>query len=231
MKIFNKKNKKNRGMSYVELIVVLSIFSIMSSIVLFNYRDFQSQVEIKSLANNIALKITQAQKEAMSGKTTTVGSGDSWQPSYGLFFGKNSPKNFIYFADLDNSALSSEYAYNTNSSACDGYECLDTINLNNNYNISNLRVYCNNADVSGSVDVVPGPVGISTVSDTVGGSAVSKGGAVDSMSVTFTRPDSKAYIQSNPDAGCLITSAIISLSSGNSTSNVKIYSSGRIQIN
>ena len=57
-----KVNKLNKGMTYVELIVVLSIFSIMTSIVLFNYNEFQAKVDIKVLANDIVLNIVEAQK-------------------------------------------------------------------------------------------------------------------------------------------------------------------------
>ncbi|KKQ07855.1 MAG: hypothetical protein US18_C0006G0001, partial [Parcubacteria group bacterium GW2011_GWB1_36_5] len=57
----SKRIKKNRGMTYVELIVVLSIFAVMSSIVLFNYGEFQAKVDIKNLASDIALKIVEAQ--------------------------------------------------------------------------------------------------------------------------------------------------------------------------
>ena len=43
-----QKNKKiancQAGMNYVELIVVLSIFSLLSSVVLFNYGGFQAKV-------------------------------------------------------------------------------------------------------------------------------------------------------------------------------------------
>ena len=57
-----------KGMTYVELIVVLSIFSAMTSVVLFNYGEFQAKVDIKNLASDIALKIVEAQKSSLSGK-------------------------------------------------------------------------------------------------------------------------------------------------------------------
>lgn len=90
-------------MTYVELIVVLSIFAIMSSIVMFNYRDFEARVEIRKLASDIALQIVQAQKNAMSGKQAS--SAFTSKPSYGIHFDLTSQTNkeqFIYFADLDN---------------------------------------------------------------------------------------------------------------------------------
>ena len=56
------KMQKNRGMSYVELIVVLSIFAVLSSVILYNYGEFQAKVDIKNLASDIALQIVQSQK-------------------------------------------------------------------------------------------------------------------------------------------------------------------------
>ena len=53
----NIKIKTNRGMTYVELIVVLSIFAVLSSVAIFNYGSFQDKVDIKNLGSDIALKI------------------------------------------------------------------------------------------------------------------------------------------------------------------------------
>lgn len=126
-------------MTYVELIVVLSIFGIMSSIVLFNYGKFQAKVDIKNLANDIALKIVQAQKDAMSGKlpiqTPTV---DPWRPSYGVYFNLTNPKSFIYFADLNNDHI-------FNHGSCYG-ECLDDINITKGNSISKFGVFYQNGD-------------------------------------------------------------------------------------
>ena len=78
--------KANAGMTYVELIVVLSIFAIMSGVVLFNYGTFQARVQIKNYANDIAMQIVQAQKDAMGGKMPANGSFPSGKPSYGVYF-------------------------------------------------------------------------------------------------------------------------------------------------
>jgi prepilin-type N-terminal cleavage/methylation domain-containing protein len=44
-----KTINKTRGMTYVELIVVLSIFSVISTIVIFNYKEFQAKVEHRKI--------------------------------------------------------------------------------------------------------------------------------------------------------------------------------------
>ena len=102
-----KKNKSignKRGMTYVELIVVLSIFFIMSGVVLGNYGSFQKKIEIKNLANDIAQTILKAQKDSIAGLN-----GDSFiapsKPSYGIYFDTSddaAKAQFIYFADKNN---------------------------------------------------------------------------------------------------------------------------------
>src|SRR3989339_2191712 len=102
MNKLNKKIKKNGGMSYIELIVVLSIFSAMTSIVLFNYGDFQARVDIKNLASDIALKVVEAQKMSLSGQSppqeqyNLIASPSTWKPSYGVSFDLTSPTQFVY---------------------------------------------------------------------------------------------------------------------------------------
>lgn len=144
--------KKNLGMTYVELIVVLSIMSIMSAVVLFNYQDFQTKVDMKNLSSEIAQKLTQAQKFSMSGEdvplTKQVDKATNWKPSYGIFFSKNNTKKFTYFTDLNNSltnslSINSYDGYSSgNPFLCnsDNKECLDVVDINKNYSISNMKI-------------------------------------------------------------------------------------------
>ena len=104
----DKKIFKQRkgGFTLIELLVVIAIFGILSSIIIFNYHDFLAKVSIKSLANDIALQISQVQKNAAFGKQNPIGTLDStWQPSYGLYFNTNNTGNtgnkvFYSFVDL-----------------------------------------------------------------------------------------------------------------------------------
>jgi len=134
--MIKKFRSYNSGMTYVELIVVLSIFSIMTSIVLFNYGGFQEKVDIKVLANDIASKIVEAQKSALSGQLPPITMGydpNLWKPSYGLYFDLSNNKNFIYFTDLNNNHI-------FDGSNCNG-ECLDNINITKNNYISRIDSY------------------------------------------------------------------------------------------
>src|SRR3972149_7323317 len=123
-----------RGMTYVELIVVLGIFAVMSSIVMYNYVEFQAKVDIKNLASDIALKIVEAQKSSLSGNLppdyySTGGYLPDWKPSYGVHFDASNQKNFVYFAD--------KYPDNTYNLTTDSWG--DTITINQNAYISGVQ--------------------------------------------------------------------------------------------
>ena len=88
----NSRNKKNkRGFTIIEMLVVLAIFAIMSSIVIFQYPTFQAQIDLKNTATDVALQIVQAQKDAVNGKLNTTKSvSNPWTPSYGVYFTNSS---------------------------------------------------------------------------------------------------------------------------------------------
>lgn len=198
----DKKIQKKGGMSYVELIVVLSIFSAISSVVLFNYGGFQAKVDIKNLAGDIALKIVEAQKSSLSGKFPPLEQQSqitsTWKPSYGVYLNTASDdKSFIYFTDLNNNNL-------YEGSDCTG-ECLDKIILTKGNSISSLDVFYQG-------DSAP-----HNLSD---------------LTITFTRPNSGATIKSTSSLTSIISYIQISLVSPKVISaKIKLYPSGRVQVN
>lgn len=105
-----------RGMTALELVVVMGIFAAISSTVLFNYRNFSNNVALQNLAQDIALQIKQAQTDAISGRIPVLPAGTNqglnspsllpgdWKPSYGIAFrldNENSwslgGKGFVYY--------------------------------------------------------------------------------------------------------------------------------------
>lgn len=178
-------------MTYVELIVVLSIFAILSGVMIFNYGDFQTRIDIKNLASDIALKVVEAQKSSLSGLLPTGGGYDvNWKPAYGVYFNMSLPKQFIYFVDLNN------------LNGYDSGEALNTISITKNYSISRIDSYL------GSI-----PTAISAP-----------------LSVTFTRPDSSAVFRLS---GSLLTADYVQItiaSQSGITALIKLYPSGRVQV-
>ena len=193
-------------MTYVELIVVLSIFSVLSSVVIFNYGDFQARVDIKNLSSDIALKIVEAQKSSVNG-AWNFSAIANWKPSYGIYFNSSATldtdgvsfnKKFIYFADLDNN---NNY---DGPSTCATAECLDKIIITKNNYISRIDSYTDS---------------ILTQQIT------------NSLSIIFKRSDPGATFTSS---GLLLGFDYIQItiaSPRGATALIKIYPSGRVQIN
>jgi len=125
------KIKRNGGMTYVELIVVLGIFAVLSSVSIFNYGAFQDKVDIKSMANDIALKFVQAQRSSLNG-VLPIFYPPNWTPGYGVYLDISTPSQFIYFVDRNN-----EYHYDGATSCTD--ECLDKIIINKNNFIDKIE--------------------------------------------------------------------------------------------
>src|SRR5438045_1959211 len=64
---FQKKFRDARGVTFLELIVVISIFAIISTTVLLRFSIFSTSVSLQNLAQDIALKIEQAQNASING--------------------------------------------------------------------------------------------------------------------------------------------------------------------
>lgn len=132
---------KNKGMTLVELLVVLSIFTILTSIVMFNYGSFRSSISTQNLANDIALSIRKAQSYAIGVR----GLGDVFNYGHGVHFttssdGSNllagSNKSFILFTDV---SPNSKYDY-PSSGVCGNpsstNECKEILSINSADKIS-----------------------------------------------------------------------------------------------
>ena len=190
-----KKVEFRKGMTYVELIVVLSIFSIMSAISLFDYRKFEAKVEVKNLANDIALQIVNAQKSAMAGKIPEgLITTSSWVPAHGVYFDLTEPNRFIAFADVG-----SDNIYGGD------YENESVIEITKQSFIKGIKVeggYC-------------------------------FGSEINDVSIVFRRPDSSALVSNSLIGNCSGFSFVdiyVSSADNSATANIKIYPTGRIEI-
>jgi len=98
------RTNHEKGLTFIELIVVISIFAIMGSIVLFRFDSFNKKIALDTLAQDIALRIVEAQKAAISGVSNANFSSGALVPAYGVYFrsavsaGADNTK-FVYFND------------------------------------------------------------------------------------------------------------------------------------
>lgn len=141
IKIFSLKSQQ--GFTFIELIVVMSIFSLVASVVLFNFSSFNTNITSQNLAQEIALQIKQAQTDAISGTRFVVfpKNPDNIEgaPTYGVRFDIDTEdadnyldsKSMIYFADRNSDG---EYQHVVVGNECDyntsGTECVARIQIN-----------------------------------------------------------------------------------------------------
>lgn len=203
----------------IELIVVLGIFAVMSTVVIYNYGSFESSVDITNLANDVALQVVTAQKAAISGLIPIQNTSPSvppWKPSYGVYFSSNTTlgadlgadnKDFVYFVDLNQDNK-------FDGSSCPStltQECLSKYTITKNDYISRLDAfYTDGTDTTGIT--TPG---------------------LKNITITFERPNSGAVINIFPTSGKIISYVQITVvdQTGKIPAHIDLYSSGRVQIN
>lgn len=92
------KSKGSGGFSMIELIVVMTIFITLTTVMLFNYNSMNSRITLDTLAHQIAQWVRQTQVSAMSVKSHS----GNYNVGYGLHFDRTNPNQFIFFYDLNN---------------------------------------------------------------------------------------------------------------------------------
>jgi prepilin-type N-terminal cleavage/methylation domain-containing protein len=106
-----KKYEFTRGVTFIELIVVISIFAMISTVTLFNFSDFSTNISLQNISHDIALKIAEVQRKAVSGSfdELQLGLPVDYAPTYGVYIATTSStssdfnkpgKEFISFIDL-----------------------------------------------------------------------------------------------------------------------------------
>ena len=167
---FNKKIRnsfifsKNKGLTLVELIVVISIFLIITSVAIFNYGGFNSTVSLQNLTDDIALSIRKAQGFAIGAR----GVGESFDNSYGIHFSvdKNpegslagSNKSFLMFSVPTKDTKQYTYTSGSNSDVCgdeNNKQCIELFSIMTIDEIKNIKTYGSdvNSFEQGSIDIV-----------------------------------------------------------------------------
>jgi prepilin-type N-terminal cleavage/methylation domain-containing protein len=93
------KNKKNKGFTLIELLVTITMFVILTGVVLVNSNKFDNSILLHNFAYDVALTIKQAQSYGVNVRENSSGSFNS---AYGVYFDRTiSSTNFILFNDVD----------------------------------------------------------------------------------------------------------------------------------
>ena len=97
-----KKTVINAGFTLIELMVVIAIFTLITTIALFDQGKMNSNVLLTNLAYDIALSVRQAQSYGIGVKySDPVPSGIDG--GYGIYVTKSKPDTLIIFHDVDGS--------------------------------------------------------------------------------------------------------------------------------
>ena len=122
-----------KGFTLIELIVTMSIVTLLMTTVLFNYGTFNDNLAISSAEQEMAVAIRQAQTYGLNVKETAASSGQ-FGYAYGIYFNPQSPTDYYLFADADNNKK-----YDVGSGCGSGStECIEKFSLRNGVRISNI---------------------------------------------------------------------------------------------
>jgi prepilin-type N-terminal cleavage/methylation domain-containing protein len=97
------KHISQKGFTLVEMVAVLGIFTLMTSIVLFNYTKFRSDTILTNMAYEVALSIREAQVYGVSARGVTVNGDTDFSRAYGIYFPAINTPQYILFADSNDS--------------------------------------------------------------------------------------------------------------------------------
>lgn len=145
---FTKKVILVSGFTLVELMVVISIFLLISAVTVFNYTDFRSNVSLQNLTDEIALSIRKAQSYAIGARGLDNAGTVDFNNSYGMHFTidpspnkgiqEGSYKSFILFYSAD------DKNYDANSTGTCGdmitNECRELFNITTTDIIKEIKI-------------------------------------------------------------------------------------------
>ena len=220
--LYKKINNKfspiySKGLTLIELMVVISIFLVISSTVIFNYGGFQSNISLQNLTDDIALSVRKAQSFAIGAR----GIGGNFSNSYGMHFSNSvtnanlnsSNKSFLMFSTNSNPK---EYTIGNGTCGDGTSNCMELFNITSADYIKTITL---NDDGKG------------------GGTIIDPNSYID---IIFTRPEPRATFCYRIDMSSVcnsmaISSVSIKITNGKVTPNEKtktisIQSNGQISI-
>ncbi len=93
---------KNKAFTLLEITVVITIITLLSTVFIVNYRGGEQNFALKRSAHLVARDLRRAEEMAMSAKEFQGSVPPSVPPGgYGVYFSSDS-RSYILFADLDN---------------------------------------------------------------------------------------------------------------------------------
>jgi prepilin-type N-terminal cleavage/methylation domain-containing protein len=202
-----KSKIKQAGFTLVELLVTITIFVMLTGVVIFNQEKFNSTIFLTNLSYDIALTLRQAQTYGVNirGFNTGLTGADSIFMPYGVHFDLTADKSFILFADID-------------ASDTDGDELIDSDGVfdGNNSNDPMTLDRCVLEEGCEKRSLIQKGNKISYLCAGTGANSCS---SANSLSVVFVRPNPEAIITANEDEGVLNNYAEVRVTNAASSSS------------
>ncbi len=120
-------HKTQKGFSLIELIVTVSIISVILSVVLYNYGGFNDKLSLSSATQELAIGVRQAQTYGINVKESTVSSGQ-FNYAHGIYLSTQTPSSYVIYVDSN-----SNNVYDSGAG-----ELVETVNLRNGITINNI---------------------------------------------------------------------------------------------
>lgn len=126
------KEEKN-GFTLIEMLITMSIVTVISSVILFNYSSFNDRLALTTALQDMSLVIRRAENNAINVKESTVSTG-IFNHSYAVYFDINNPSYYYLFVDKDSNGI-----YDVGD-GCGGTntECIEEVLIKNGVKISNI---------------------------------------------------------------------------------------------
>lgn len=135
-----QKNNKQKGFTLIEMLTVLAIFAVLTSIVVFNYGKFTSQTILTNMAYEVALSVREAQIYGVSVRDPNGSTSGDFSHQYGVHFDKGSASYYV-FADAN---TGSEGIADGGGCETSGSECVKSYKLQRGMIINDVRIDCAN---------------------------------------------------------------------------------------
>jgi prepilin-type N-terminal cleavage/methylation domain-containing protein len=211
------------GFTLVEMLIVVAIFAIVATILLFQYSNFNTTIAVRDLAQEIGLSIRKAQTYATSVRSVDGGGGilsDTF-PAYGITF---------------STATTAQKPYDPTATSFTLFvDASPTSDTRTNNQFDNNDGTCGTPSVN---DECIEQFGI-TAGDTIQSLAVTKNGVqttVPTVDVVFHRPNPDAVIcvpDGSPDCASSIYDGLVItvVSPKGVTRTIMVWNTGAIDVN
>jgi len=130
--------KSAAGFTFIELLIVISIIAVMSTLAMNNYRDSQKQYAVYTAAQRLTADLRRAQNMALSGKTqgalvpglygVSILSAGQYKIFYGLSDGSSGTVETITLDDVTLSPIGTGVYFTSPASTPSGSQTFTIVN-------------------------------------------------------------------------------------------------------